>query len=112
MCQRWTGSAAFTGAFFEPGQLEWTHGEPSYFQSSKNVQRSFCPSCGGPLGFHRAEHHDGITAGTLDNPEAIKTEVHMYAEHEHAWAKFDDGLPRQVRRLPEDSHFEDPNLNQ
>jgi hypothetical protein len=111
-CQRWTGSAAFTCAFFAPGELEWTRGKPTYFQSSKNVQRSFCSSCGSPLGFHRAEHHDGVTAGTLDNPEAIKPEVHMFAEHEHAWAKFVDGLPRQEGFLPEDEDFDDPSLHE
>ena len=110
MCQRWTGSGVFTGAFFAPGQLKWTRGEPSYFQSSKDVQLSFCRTCGSSLGFHRAEHHDGVTAGTLDNPEAIKPEVHMFAEHEHDWAKIDDGLPRQEGFLPEDEDFDDPAL--
>ena len=111
VCQRWTGSAAFTGAFFSPEALEWTRGTPRFYQSSKNVRRSFCPKCGGPLGFHRDEHV-GITAGTLDNPGAIKTELHMFAEHEHAWAKFDDGLPRYEGFPPEDSDFKDPELNQ
>ena len=110
-CQRWTGSAAFTGAFFKPNVLEWTRGEPEFYASSKKVQRSFCPKCGSSLGFHRAEH-EGVTAGTLDNPETIEPEVHMFAEHEHAWAKFDDGLPRQEGFLPEDSDFENPELNQ
>jgi len=111
-CQRWTGSAAFTGAFFKLGQIEWISGEPSYFQSSKNVRRSFCPSCGSSIGFHRADTHEGVTAGTLDNPKAIKTEDHMFAEHEYAWAKFDDGLPRQEGFLPEDEAFDDPSLHQ
>ena len=82
ICQRWTGSAAFTGAFFSPEAWEWTRGEPRFYQSSKNVRRSFCPDCGSPLGFHRVEHV-GVTAGTLDHPEVIKTELHMFAEHEH-----------------------------
>jgi hypothetical protein len=111
MCQSWTGSAAFTCAFFTLGQLEWTRDKPSYFQSSKDVQLSFCQTCGSSIGFHRAEHHDGVTAGTLDNPERIKPEVHMFAEHEHAWAKIDDGLPRQEGFLPEDENFDDPDLH-
>jgi hypothetical protein len=111
ICQRWTGSAAFTGAFFSPEAWEWTRGEPRFYQSSKNVRRSFCPDCGSPLGFHRVEHV-GVTAGTLDHPEVIKTELHMFAEHEHVWARFDDGLPRQEGFPPEDSDFEDPDLNQ
>ncbi len=92
--------------------MEWTGGEPRFFQSSKDVRRSFRPSCGSPLGFHRAAHRDGVTAGSLDNPEAIKIEVHMFAEHEHPWAKFDDDLPRQEGFLPEDEDFDDPSLHQ
>ena len=110
-CQRWTGSAAFTGAFFKPNLLEWTRGEPNFYESSKKIRRSFCAACGSPLGFHRAEH-EGVTAGTLDNPEAIKPELHMFAEHEHAWAVFDDGLPREEGFPLENSDFENPELNQ
>jgi len=112
MCQRWTGSAAFTGVFFKPGELAWTQGKPQYFQSSMNVRRSFCPSCGSAIGFHRAEHHDGVAAGTLDAPETIRPEGHMFAEHEHGWSKFDDGLPRQQGFYPEDQEFDDPSLHQ
>ena len=72
----------------------------------------FCPNCGSSLGFHRPGHHEGVTAGTLDKPEAIKPEDHMFAEHEHAWARFYDGLPRHEGFPPEDSDFEDPDLNQ
>jgi hypothetical protein len=36
----------------------------------------------------------------------------MFAEHEHAWARFDDGLPRQEGFLPEDEDFDDPSLHQ
>ena len=111
-CQRWTGSAAFSGAFFALDELEWTRGEPKIYQSSKDVRRSFCDKCGSPIGFHRPGHHVGVTAGTLDNPEAIKPEDHMFAEHEHSWARFDDGLPRQEGFLPEDSDFKNPDLNQ
>jgi len=111
MCQRWTGSVAFSGVFFMPGQFEWTRGEPRHFQSSQTVQRSFCPHCGSSLGFHRAGHWDGVTAGTLDVPEAVKPEAHMFAKNEHEWAKFDDGLPRYERFLPEDEEFDDPNLH-
>jgi len=110
-CQRSTGSPTCTWVAFAPNQLEWTRGDPSYFQSSKKVQRSFCSSCGSPLGFHHAEH-DGVTAGTLDKPETLKAEVHMFAEHEYPWAKIDDGLPRHEGFLPEDQEFDDPSLHQ
>jgi hypothetical protein len=111
-CQRWTGSAAFTGACFAPEDLEWTRGEPKFYQSSKDVQRSFCPNCASPLAFHRADVRVAVTAGTLDNPEMLKPEFHMFAEHEHSWARTGDGLPRQEGFLPEDSQFEDPDQQQ
>ena len=47
----------------------------------------------------------------MDNPEAIKAEAHMFVEHEYAWGKFDDGLPRQEAFLPEDEDFDDPSLH-
>ena len=50
--------------------------------------------------------------GTLDDPEAIKPEAHMYAEHEHAWANVDDGLPRQEGFFPEAKDFDDPSLHE
>ena len=32
-------------------------------------------------------------AGTLDNPESVTPESHMFTKDQLSWAKFDDGLP-------------------
>jgi hypothetical protein len=34
----------------------------------------------------------------------------MFAEHEHAWAKIEVGLPRQEGFLPQDKDFGEPDL--
>ncbi len=55
MCQK-----AF-GAFYAPlskvqyKSCAWTRGEPAIFQSSPDVDRGFCPSCGTPLTFAHAD---------------------------------------------------------
>ena len=111
MCQRWTGSPVFTGACFAPDKFEWTRGEPRFYQSSKDVRRSFCPECSSPLAFHRADVRVTVTVGTLDKPEIVKPEFHMFSEHEYAWSSFDDDLARQEGFLKEDRQFEGPDLN-
>ncbi len=39
--------------------------------------------------------------GTLDHPEAITPEFHMFTEEQIPWLKVDDGLPRHSKFPPE-----------
>lgn len=112
LCQRWTGAPAFTGACFDPDDFEWTNGQPSFYESSKGVRRSFCPNCSSPFAFHRGNVRVTVTAGTLDNPELLRPEFHMFSEHEHRWSIIHDRLPRQEGFLEDDQQFADPDLNQ
>ena len=41
-----------------------------------------------------------------------RTSWRRMAEHERAWAKFDDGLPPHEGFRPEDQDFDDPSLHQ
>jgi len=70
-------------------------GEPSFYRSSADVLRSFCPNCASPLAFHRANVRVTVTAGTLDHPELLEPTFHICSENELSWAHFDDSLPRQ-----------------
>lgn len=71
MCQK-----AFGGLYGplvsvrEDGDLTWTRGKPSHFQSSNTVKRGFCRDCGTPLTY---EAPDGIALaiGAFDTPEGI-----------------------------------------
>ncbi|WP_082643627.1 GFA family protein [Ruegeria denitrificans] len=93
-CQRWTGSPAFTGACFLPGEFEWVKGKPTFYRSSEDVLRGFCKNCASPLSFHRGNIRVTVTAGTLDHPELLEPTFHVCSESELPWAHFDDDLPR------------------
>ena len=70
MCQK-----AF-GGFFGPligtkeGSVEWTRGEPTYFQSSVNIDRGFCQRCGTPLTYRTPESLD-IAIGAFDQRDDL-----------------------------------------
>jgi hypothetical protein len=80
MCQK-----AF-GGFFGPlvgapkGGLEWTRGEPKYFQSSVNIDRGFCADCGTPLTYR---HPGGLelSIGAFDSRDdlAPQAQVNFHA---------------------------------
>ena len=76
MCQK-----AF-GGFFGPlvtapeGGVEWTREEPSYFQSSVNISRGFCASCGTPLTYR---HPGGleIAIGAFDDRSDLAPQIQV-----------------------------------
>jgi len=76
MCQK-----AF-GGFFGPlvsapkDGVEWTREEPSYFQSSVNIDRGFCARCGTPMTYR---HHDGleIAIGTFDDRSDLAPQIQV-----------------------------------
>ena len=76
MCQK-----AF-GGFFGPlvtapdGGVEWTRNEPNYFQSSVNISRGFCASCGTPLTYR---HPGGleIAIGAFDDRSDLAPQIQV-----------------------------------
>lgn len=76
MCQKQFGS--FFGAFVSaPAQgVEWPREEPSYFQSSVNIERGFCRRCGTPLTYR---HPGGleIAIGTFDDLSDLQPRVQV-----------------------------------
>lgn len=81
MCQK-----AF-GAYYAPltkmryKDFAWTRGEPSIFQSSPDVDRGFCSTCGTPLTFaHKGSDYLNMSTGSLDQPERVKPEIQIGIE--------------------------------
>lgn len=93
-CQRWTGSAFAAAAEFPEGSISWNH-EPTLYQSSERGYRSFCSKCGSSIGYHWPDDESvWISLGTLDDPEALTPESHIFTDEQRSWAKIDDHLPR------------------
>ena len=71
-CRKQTGSAVATYVGFPAGSVTWLAAEPTRYRSSNDVERSFCPTCGSTIGFHRV-HETSLALGSFDTPAALLT---------------------------------------
>jgi hypothetical protein len=99
-CQRETGSAFVLNALVEADCVELTGPAvdvvltPS--QSGKGQKISRCPSCRVALFSNYAAAGDTIRfvrVGTLDDPDALPPDVHIYTQSKVAWVTLPPGVP-------------------
>jgi hypothetical protein len=96
-CQRETGSAFVINAIVETSNLEVT-GEtvmvdtPSASGKGQKIVR--CPKCHVALWSHYTQAGPALAfvrAGTLDNPDAVEPDVHIYTSTKLPWVRLPDG---------------------
>lgn len=76
--------------------FKWLGTAPNKFESSKNVWRYFCESCGSPMGFE-AEHYLGgmhLYAASLDDPTNFEPTFHVNYESKLPWLDMHDELTK------------------
>jgi len=103
-CQRLTGGAFVINALVE-GEHVALHGEPPRTfpletPSGRGQEVSFCGRCGTTV-WSRYHVAPGdlrfVRAGTLDRPEALEPDVHIYVRSKLPWLP----LPAGARTFPE-----------
>jgi len=86
------------GGFFGPlvtapkGGVEWIHEEPSYFQSSINIDRGFCARCGTPLTYRYPDGLD-IAIGAFDEREDLMPTIQINHASRLPWVDRIFGQP-------------------
>ncbi len=63
------------------------------------AERLFCGRCGSPIATkldHQPAEID-VTVATLDDPEALPPEFHIFCSSEISWARHSDGSPRYAQ---------------
>ena len=97
-CRRWHGAVFRTRASISKSQFCWIAGEDnlSSFQSSSNVTKFFCKTCGSPLISQYQDNPDvlGIPLGGLENLKHAKIQAHIFIEYKASWFHINDGLPQ------------------
>ena len=94
-CQRRTGSAFATNVLFEEENVELTGGELTTYEhrsdeSNHLLRLNFCNRCGTTV-MVTVEHRPGIrtiTVGTLDDPNWVKIERHIWTRSAQHWMVF------------------------
>ena len=101
-CRRHSGAVFASAVGFPADDISWTNGQPALYQSSENVGRSFCGRCGSSLAHHWLDIGTVWPfIGTLDHPESVTPEFHMFTEEQIPWVSLDDGLPCHLRFPPQ-----------
>ena len=95
-CRRSSGAPVSTFVGVAAGGFAFVAGTPGAYESSPEVIRRFCAACGTPLTYEAAvypgEVH--IMAGTLDAPDALAPERHVFDRERMPWLALADDLPR------------------
>lgn len=99
-CQRITGSAFVINLWIERQYVEASGTKPeSYLTaggSGKEHEAFFCGKCGTYI-WSRYNIAPGdalfVRAGTLDNPKAVKPDIHLFTRHKLPWLTLPEGVP-------------------
>lgn len=85
MCQKQFGSlfGVFVAA---PDGVDWTREEPSWFQSSVNIERGFCARCGTPLFYRNPEGID-IAVGAFDERDDLAPTIQLNHQYRLPWVE-------------------------
>jgi hypothetical protein len=99
-CQRLTGSAFVTNIWIERKFVEAGSAEPKSFKltagSGKQHEVFFCDRCGTYLwSKYYASPGDTllVRVGTLDHPEAIQPDVHIFTRSKLPWVDLPKDIP-------------------
>jgi hypothetical protein len=104
-CQLYGGAPAMPFASVAAGDFAWTQGEEQlrWLQSSSFGRRAFCAVCGTPL-MITVEHQRETVAFpivTLDDPDPVAPEFHIFWGSKVAWFNPGDDLPKHDKFRPD-----------
>jgi hypothetical protein len=99
-CRGSTGAPFVTWIEVPTSGFRFLSGEPGRHAARPGVERRFCTACGTCLTFQDREDSEivDVTVASLDEPEAVTPEDHVWASRRLSWIHLDDGLPRYDTR--------------
>lgn len=98
LCRRASGAAFVTWFSIPSDGFLLAQGEPVHYRSSPQAVRGFCGNCGTQLTFQRDDTPGevDVTMCSLDDPEALTPEDHIYTRSRLSWVVLRDGLPEHA----------------
>ncbi len=99
-CQRETGSAFALNAMIESNRIVTLNGHPEKVkipsESGKGQKILRCPTCRIALWSHYAGADEALSfvrVGTLDSPDQLPPDAHIFTSSRQSWLKVSDGKP-------------------
>ncbi|MDH4580546.1 GFA family protein [Pseudomonas sp. BN415] len=97
ICRRTTGGIVTTWATVPFASFRWTAGTPAEYASSATCIRYFCPRCSSQLALftHLSPGTLDLTIATLDHPETVSPDRHIWVTSRLPWLHLDPQLPEE-----------------
>jgi len=94
LCQRASGAPVLAWATFSGSAFSYQGAMPALFRATPGAQREFCPNCGTQLAFRSDQHPEwvDVTLASLDDPNRIAPEYHIWTDSRIRWLHIDDVL--------------------
>lgn len=96
ICRRHSGAPCLAFVHFPKDAFQWLGEEPRWYRSSAFAERGFCPSCGSTLGMREEilSERVQVCIGSLDKPEFVQIQDHVWVGSRLPWFDVADDLPR------------------
>jgi hypothetical protein len=96
MCRRHSGAPALGFVHFPRAAFAWPKAEPTWYRSSRYAERGFCAVCGSTIAMREEVLADRVqvAVGSLDEPQRVRIDDHVWTEARIAWFDVKDDLPR------------------
>lgn len=103
ICQRTTGAPVLAWTHVPIEAFDVTQGRPVVYKSSPWGERHFCGACGTQLLYRDSEAPKtlDINVGSLDDPEAVTPDYHIFTASRIGWFEVADKLPRHPDAGPD-----------
>jgi hypothetical protein len=100
-CRKASGGLMYGRAVFRKDAVART-GETSTWASSPRLLRHFCPRCGSLVYGEPLDRPEYVSVGlaVLDDPDALKPEMHIWVSAKPDWLVLEDGLPQHAEGAP------------
>jgi hypothetical protein len=100
-CRKACGGMAFARAIFHAEAVARS-GAVTRYGFSEQLRRGFCPVCGTLVFAERLDRPQfvGVSLASLDDPDALAPEMHIWVSEKPDWLRLDDGLPQHAEGTP------------
>ena len=109
MCQLASGAPVMAFATVPECDFDLIRGELMWRRSSDFGRRGFCDACGTPIAMQVVHQPDMIdfTIPTLDSPDVLPPDFHIWHASRIGWFEPADALPRHARFRPDTRGLDD-----
>ncbi len=99
-CRGTSGAPFVTWAVFPTAAFRIVQGNAKTCETRPGATRQFCGDCGTQLTFHDADDAEviDVTAASLDEPDGLQPEDHIWCDRKLSWIQPGDNLPQYALR--------------